>query len=303
VIDLSIALVSWNNREYIKKCIDSLTKALNEGSYEIVVADHGSTDGTLELLLERYPKVRIIRNRENLGVVQGNNQCILNSSGQYVYILNNDTIVNRDSILAMKEFLDDHPESGAVGGNLLNPDGSLQSSFCFFPTIKEEFLVVSHLGKRMNPIHPSYHDTWPKTREVDWISSASIMVRREAIEDIGLIDEEYFIYSDETDWQYRLWQVGWKVHYLPSVTTIHYGGASFTPGSKRFTLVYRGRMLFARKHYSRSYGFSQRTMFAVAALLRELVWAFLYLIPGWRKRAKAQLRNNLDTFRLCLQLR
>jgi N-acetylglucosaminyl-diphospho-decaprenol L-rhamnosyltransferase len=245
----------------------------------------------------------VIRNEENLGVARGNNQCIQKSKGRHILILNNDTVVNHDSITAMVDFLDEHPDAGAVGGNLLNPDGSLQSSFCYFPTLKEEFLIVSHLGKRFNPIHPSYQEIWPEVREVDWMSSASILVRREAIEDIGLIDEEYFIYSDETDWQYRLWQSGWKVYYLPEVTTIHYGGGSFEPGSRRFTLVYRGRMLFARKHYGALYCLVQRSMFAFAALFRELVWAILYLLPGWRNKARAQLRNNLETLILCIRLK
>ncbi|HET6443786.1 MAG TPA: hypothetical protein VFI27_04320, partial [candidate division Zixibacteria bacterium] len=126
---------------------------------------------------------------------------------------------------------------------------------------------------------------------------------REAIEEIGLIDDDYFVYSDETDWQYRLWKAGWKVYYLPEVSTIHFGGGSFEPGSIRFTLVYRGRMLFARKHYSGLYGVIQRFMFAVAAVLREIVWAFLYLFPGWRDRARSQLRVNLDTLRLCIHLK
>jgi GT2 family glycosyltransferase len=303
VFDLSIALVSWNNREYVDQCLRSIDEAIVDLKYEIIVADHGSSDGTLEMLEEFFPDVVVIRNEENLGVARGNNQCIQKSKGRHILILNNDTVVNHDSITAMVDFLDEHPDAGAVGGNLLNPDGSLQSSFCYFPTLKEEFLIVSHLGKRFNPIHPSYQEIWPEVREVDWMSSASILVRREAIEDIGLIDEEYFIYSDETDWQYRLWQSGWKVYYLPEVTTIHYGGGSFEPGSRRFTLVYRGRMLFARKHYGALYCLVQRSMFAFAALFRELVWAILYLLPGWRNKARAQLRNNLETLILCIRLK
>lgn len=300
---LSFAIVNWNNRDYLQRCLRSIEDAKLDLSYEIIVADHGSIDGSHEMLAEQFPDVIIVQNEGNVGVAKGNNQCIQASTGRYVLVLNNDTIVNRKSIMAMVDFLDEHPDSGAVGGSLLNLDGSLQSSFCFFPTLKEEFLIVSHLGKRLNPIHPSYHSVWPEVRKVDWLSSASILVRREAIEDIGLIDEQYFIYSDETDWQYRLWQAGWKVYYLPQVTTVHYGGGSFEPGSKRFTLVYRGRMLFARKHYSFLYSAIQRSMFAVAALLRGFVWAILYLLPGWRKRARAQLHINLETLRLCIRLK
>jgi GT2 family glycosyltransferase len=301
-MDLSIALVNWNNRDYLKQCLESLEAAELSVECEIVVTDNGSTDGSLQMLAERFPYVQIVQNEGNVGVARANNQCIQASSGRYVYILNNDTVVNRPSIQSMVRFLDEHPEAGAVGGNLLNPDGSLQSSFFHFPTLREEFLIVSHIGRRLNPTFPSHKGAWPAVRTVDWISSASIIVRRAAIEQIGLIDEEYFIYSDETDWQYRLWQAGWKVYYLPQVTTIHYGGGSFQPGGKRYTLVYRGRMLFARKHYSRPYRFVQRTMFAGAAIGRLIVWAVARVSAKWRSIAEKQVISNLETLKLCFHL-
>jgi N-acetylglucosaminyl-diphospho-decaprenol L-rhamnosyltransferase len=302
VIDLAFALVNWNNREYLKQCLESITAAQLSISYEIVVADNGSTDGSQRMLAEQFPYVKIVQNEGNVGVARGNNQCIRNSKGRYIYILNNDTIVSRASIDAMIEFLDAHPEAGAVGGNLLNPDGTLQSSFCHFPTLWEEFLIVSHIGMRLNPYFPSHNGTWPTVRTVDWMSSASIIVRREAIEGISLIDESYFIYSDETDWQYRLWQAGWKVYYLPQVTTIHFGGGSFQPGGRRYTLVYRGRMLFARKHYSRAYCVLQRAMFAAAAMGRLGVWLAAQASGKWYEIARKQVGANLETLRLCFRL-
>lgn len=302
-MDIAIALVNWNNRDYLEQCLASIEDAQLSFSYEIVVADNGSTDGSQQMLSERFPYVKIIQNEGNVGVAKGNNQCIQNSSGRYIYILNNDTLVNRESIETMVQFLDDHPEAGAAGGNLLNPDGTFQSSFCSFPTLLEELLIVSHIGRRLNPHFPSHSGFYPTVREVDWISSASILVRRAAIEQIGLVDEEYFVYSDEPDWQYRLWQAGWKVYYLPNVTTIHYGGGSFKPGGRRYTLVYRGRMLFAHRHYGRLHCLAQRTMFAVAALGRLVVWLLAWLLPRWREMAHRQIGSNLDTFKLCLCLR
>jgi GT2 family glycosyltransferase len=301
-MDLSIALVNWNNRDYLEQCLESIEAAQLPFSYEIMVADNGSTDGSQRMLTERFPYVKLVQNEGNVGVARGNNQCIQNSSGCYIYVLNNDTLVNRESIEAMVRFLDEHPEAGAVGGNLLNPDGTLQYSFCSFPTLLEEFLIVSHMGIRLNPYFPSHNGIYPAVREVDWISSASIVVRRSAIEAIGLIDEDYFIYSDETDWQYRLWQAGWKVYYLPQVTTIHYGGGSFQPGGKRYTLVYRGRMLFARKHYSRLYCTLQRAMFAGAALGRLGIWLGAQLSRKWRPIAQKQIGANLETISLCFHL-
>ncbi len=302
MIDLSIALVNWNNREYLRQCLESIEAAQLPLVYDIVVSDNGSTDGSLEMLAERFPYVRVVQNGRNIGIAGGNNQCIRHSSGRHIYILNNDTLVNRDSIVAMVAFLDEHAQVGAVAGNLLNADGSLQSSFCNFPTLCEEFQLVTHIGRCRNPYFPSHNGTWPTVREVDWMSSASMVVRREAIERIGLVDEEFFIYSDETDWEYRLWQAGWKIYYLPTVTTVHYGGASFKPGGKRFTLVYRGRMLFARKHYSLAYQVVQRAMFATFAGLRLAVWVAASAIPRWRATAGDQIKANMETWRLCFHL-
>jgi N-acetylglucosaminyl-diphospho-decaprenol L-rhamnosyltransferase len=301
-MDLSIALVNWNNRDHIERCLESIEAAQLPFPYEIVVADNGSTDGSQQMLAERFPSVKIVQNKDNGGVARGNNQCIRNSTGRYIYILNNDTIVNRESIETTVKFLDEHAEAGAAGGKLLNPDGTFQSGFDNFPTFWEEFLLVSHIGKCFNPHFPTYDDTESSAREVDYISSASIVVRREAIEEIGLIDEEYFIYSDEVDWLYRLWQAGWKIYYLPHVTTIHYGGGSFQPGGKRYTLVYRGRMLFAHKHYSRLYSIVQRAMFAAAALARLGIWSAAQVSPKWRPIARKQLASNLETLRLCFRL-
>lgn len=303
MIDLTIALVNWNNRDHLRQCLESIEAAELLLTCEIVVSDNGSTDGSLEMLAEYFPYVKVIQNGKNVGVARGNNECIRNSIGRYIYILNNDTIVNRTSIMAMVRYLDEHSEVGAVGGNLLNSDGSLQASFCPFPTLWEEFLLVTHIGMALNPYFPAYNGVWPEVRPVDWISSASIVVRRSAIEQIGLIDENYFIYSDETDWQYRLWQAGWPVHYLPEVSTIHFGGGSFQPGGRRYTLVYRGRMLFARKHYSHLYVLVQRLMFGAAALGRQVVWLALSPLPKWRAIARRQLASNWETLRLCVRLR
>lgn len=302
-MDLSIALVNWNNRNYLKGCLESIEAAQLPLAYDVVVSDNGSTDGSLQMLAEHFPYVKIVQNGRNVGVARGNNECIRNSTGKYIYILNNDTLVNRASIMTMVRWLDDHAEVGAVGGNILNPDGSLQSTFNPFPTLWEEFLVVTHLGRTINPLFPAYNGLWPEVRPVDWISSASIVVRRIAIEQIGLIDEEYFIYSDETDWQYRLWKAGWQVHYLPDATTIHYGGGSFRPGDHRYTLVYRGRMLFARKHYGRLYGLVQRLIFAGGAAGRSAIWLGLVVLPKWRPAALRQLASNWETLRLCVNLR
>ncbi|GMQ78942.1 MAG: glycosyltransferase family 2 protein [Anaerolineae bacterium] len=300
---LAIVLVNWNNKNFIDQCLQSIKEAELPFKYETIVSDNGSSDGSLRMINENYPEVKIIQNDENVGVATGNNQGIKNSSSEFIYILNNDTKINGPSVIEMITFLEENPEAGAVGGNLLNPDGTLQSSFFKFPTLLEEFLIVSHIGKKINLLHPSHNGKWPQAREVDWLSSASIIVRRKAFEVIALLDEDFFVYSDETDWQYRLWQAGWRVHYLPSVNTIHYGGGSFKPGERRFTLVYRGRMLFANKHYSMMFQIIQRFMFGIFAALRLFVWMLLYLVPGRRDFSGSQIKSNIEIISLSIHLK
>ena len=163
MIDLTIALVNWNNRDYLRGCLESIETAKLPLACEIVVSDNGSTDGSLELLAERFPYVKVVQNGKNVGVARGNNECIRNSTGKYIYVLNNDTVVNRESIMAMVRRLDEHPQTGVSGGNLLNPDGTLQASFCSFPTLWEEFQLVTHIGMARNPYFPAHNGVWPES--------------------------------------------------------------------------------------------------------------------------------------------
>ncbi len=143
--DLSIVLVCWNNKDYLAPCLDSLYGAGLRSSFDVLVVDNGSKDGSQVMLREKFPQVILIQNDDNLGLGKASNQGIEASNGKYVLLLNNDTIVNGHSIDAMVEFLDAHPETGAAGGRLLNPDGSVQSCYCNFSTLLEEFLVATRV--------------------------------------------------------------------------------------------------------------------------------------------------------------
>jgi N-acetylglucosaminyl-diphospho-decaprenol L-rhamnosyltransferase len=196
------------------------------------------------------------------------------------------------------EFLDNHPEAAGVGGNLINPDGSFQSGACSFPTLMEEFLNVTKLGLLIRSCYPSL-PPFQKERQVDWLGSAFILLRRKAIEAIGLVDENFFIYSDETDLAYRLWSAGWKIYYLPDVRTIHFGGKSLKPWVSR-KLLYRGRLLFFHKHHSLLEEIILRILFLTASSIKIIFWLFAYLIPRSRDRAKNELGCQVGIFKLSL---
>jgi len=297
---LSIVLVCWNNKAYLEPCLNSLFEAGLRSPFDVVVVDNGSTDGSQAMLREVFPTVRLIENGHNAGLSRASNQGIHATSGRYVLLLNNDTLVNGASLDALVAFLDATPGAGAVGGRLLNPDGSFQSAFAPFSTLCEELLIATGLGERLRPGYPSSRDTHD-IRAVGWLSSACLLLRREALAQVGLLDEEYFIYGDETDLQYRLQRAGWTVYYLPTATTIHYGGRSMDRWRRR-KMVYRGKLLFYRKHYGWLRTTLLRCLFAVLSTAKLLGWGVAAAVPRWRERAGREMRSNLDVVRLCWKL-
>lgn len=301
VLDVSIVLVCWNNKNYLDPCLKSLYDGNLTFTYDVYVVDNGSTDGSQEMLRTKYPEVIIIQNDGNVGLSKASNQGIIASSGKYVLLLNNDTIVNAESFNAMVDFLNDHPEAGAVGGRLLNEDGSFQSGYGLFSNLWEEILIMTGLGDRYKSGYPLHYDS-AKTVLVKWMSSACLMVRRSALDQVGLLKEDYFIYGDEVDLQYRLDKAGWKVFYLPHVHTLHYGGRSMNRWKRR-KMVYRGKLLF----YQKNYGPFQTTILRIAmgffSLLKLAFWGIAYLLPKSRQRAKLELASNLDVIKLCIHIK
>ncbi len=300
VYGLSVIIVSMNNKGYLISCLESLYTARVEAVLEVIVVDNGSTDGTQHFVNEKFPEVRVIHNDRNLGLSRATNQGIAASRGRHVLLLNDDTIVNGPSLDAMVRFLDSHPDAAAVGGRLLNPDGSLQAGYSRFPSLGEELLIATRLGSVLWGEYPLL-EAKGKPRAVDWLGSACLMLRRESLDKVGVLDEEYFIYGDETDLQYRLHRAGWNVYYLPSSWTIHYGGRSMDRWRRR-KMVYRGKMLFYRKNYGCRRSLWLRLMFAGLSAVKTLIWCGAFAIPRLRDRARNELRSNLDVLDLCRKL-
>lgn len=301
VVDMSIVLVCWNNKAYLDPCLKSLYEGGLKSSFDVVVVDNGSTDGSQQMLAEKYPQVMLIQNAGNVGLGKASNQGIEATNGRHVLLLNNDTLVSGPALDVLVEYLDVHPEAGATAGKLLNPDGSFQSGFAPFSTLLEEFLIVTHIGERLWPGYPSHGDS-NEIKETGWMSSACLLVRRAALDQIGLLDENYFIYGDEADLQYRLNKAGWKVVFLPNSSIIHFGGRSMDRWKRR-KMVYRGKMMFYRKNYGWLSTFLLRVMFFVMSLLKLLVWCVGYFIPSRNDQAKKELRSNIDVMGLCLNLK
>jgi GT2 family glycosyltransferase len=300
VPELSIILVCWNNKDYLEPCLNSLIDSNVRFTFDVVVVDNGSTDGSQEMLREKFPDVRIIQNDNNAGLGRASNQGIEATTGRYILLLNNDTIVNGPSLDNMVKFLDTNPSVGAVGGKLLNPDGSVQSCYYNFPSLKEEFLVATRLGQLIREGYPGIIQD-DDVRSVGWMSSACLMLRRSALDKVGLLDDDYFIYSDEVDLQYRMKKAGWHMYYLPNVVTIHYGGRSMNRWERR-KMVYRGRLLFFQKNYGLVGTTLLRVMLGVLSFTKIVVWSVAYAFPQLRDQAKKELYSNIEVIKLCWKL-
>jgi GT2 family glycosyltransferase len=271
-----------------------------KSSFDAVVVDNGSTDGSQEMLREKYPQVMIIQNQKNEGLGRASNQGIEATKGKYVLLLNNDTLVNGPSFDLMVDFLENNQKVGAVGGKLLNDDGTVQSCYYNFSTLVEEILIATRIGHIFNPEYPAVINS-EEPKSVDWLSSACLLLRRSALNNVGLLDESYFIYGDEVDLQYRLRKAGWEVYYLPQATTIHFGGRSMTRWPRR-KMVYRGKMLFYKKNYGPFKTFLLRFMLAFLSIIKLIIWGFASIAPSKRNQAIKELESNLDVAKLCFRL-
>ena len=295
--DFSVVIVCKNNKAYLMPCIESLYQGKLRHRFDVIVVDNGSTDGTQDILRKNFSEVKIIQNDHNVGLSRASNQGIEATQGRYILLLNDDTLVNGPSLDAMAEFLEEHPEAAGVGGQLLNPDGTVQSCYNSFPTLRDEFLITTRLGEFLWKGYPAIMQG-DQITPVGWIGSACLMLRRSALTQVGLLDEEYFIYGDEADLQYRLRRSGWKIYYIPQAQTIHFGGRSMNRWARR-KMVYRGKILFYRKNYGPLCASVLRTMLGGFSLMKTLIWSAAAIAPAWREQALKELRSNLDVIKLC----
>ncbi len=229
MIDLSIVILNWNVRDLLERCLASLRS--NHYALEIIVVDNASHDDSVAMVRAKYPQALLIVNAENRGFTGGNNQGIEASCGRYVLVLNPDTEVLGDALDRMVCYLDDHPDVGALGPQLLNPDRSIQSSRRRFPTLITGFFESTWLqGIAPKSILTQYYldDVAPDhTQEVDWLNGACTIFRRAALDEVGLYDaQNFFMYSDELDLCRRVKEAGWKIVYLPEAQVVHYVGKS-----------------------------------------------------------------------------
>jgi GT2 family glycosyltransferase len=266
--DLSVVVVTYDAMPWIERCLASVR------GHEVVVVDHGSRDGTLELVRGRFPDVRVIE-QENLGMGAGNNAGIRATHGRYAFLLNSDAWVAGDAIERLGAYLDAHPRVAVGGPRLVNPDGSLQRSVRGFPTLwrlATEYFFLRKLAPRSHALNALYgggfaHD---ESREVESLHGAALLVRREAADAVGLFDEDFFMFSEETDWLYRFRQAGWSVAFVADAEVVHVGGASH--GGRLYVENLRGLLRFFAKHRGRRDAERARRLLLAALRLRAILF-------------------------------
>ena len=252
VATVTVIVVNWNTRELLAECLASVAATAADVDLETVVVDNGSADGSVAMVRESFPSVRVIANDANLGFARANNQAIRATDTPFVLMLNSDARLCPGSLQALLECITSAPRAGLVGAQLRDPSGAFQLSHVRFPSLGREALILSGIGRLLyGPWYPSFApDEDERAHSVEWVGGACMLARRAAVDAANGFDEGYFLYGEEMDLCYAMRRVGWQVWYEPRAVVTHVAGASSAgmPETQEARL-YRGRMRFFRKHY------------------------------------------------------
>jgi N-acetylglucosaminyl-diphospho-decaprenol L-rhamnosyltransferase len=283
--EVAVVVVTYNAMPWLERCLESVR------GYPTVVVDHGSTDRTLEVA-RRFENVRVVE-QANDGVGAGWNRGVTESTEQWVFLLNADAWVLGDGLARLVEFANERPRAALVGPRLLNTDGTLQRSARGFPTpwrLATEFFFLRKLAPRSQLLNAFYAANWDHAteRDVEWLSGAAMLVRRRAVEQVGGVDESFFMFNEESDWQYRMREAGWEVMFFPGAEVVHVGGdATKRDWGRMFTTQVRSHVRFVRKHEGAAPAALTRVLLVVALTVRGL------LFRGKRGRSYRQAARGL----------
>lgn len=267
--ELSLVIVSFQVRELLRQCLASLARVAESFALEMIVVDNASTDGSAEMVAEQFPGVRLIRNAENVGFARANNQGLRVASGRYWMLLNPDTEVPRDAanpFALMTRFMDEQPRAGACGASLMYGDGTRQHSAFRFPSLAQIYIDLFPVNWRLresklNGRYPFALYERGEPFPIDHPLGAALLVRPEAVAQVGLLDEDYFIYAEEVDWCMRLKRAGWEIWCVPAAQIVHHEGRSTRQfRDKMFVELWKARLILFRKNYSRSFNTAARQL-------------------------------------------
>ncbi|MBI3379900.1 glycosyltransferase family 2 protein [Candidatus Gottesmanbacteria bacterium] len=284
-MELSIIIVSFNTSSFLRKCLNNVYKSLSfckiEKDSEIFVVDNNSIDDSVSVVEKNFPKVELIRNSRNVGFAGANNQGIRKSSGKYILLLNTDTEIKKESLNKLLDVIKKDPKVGVVGGKLLNPDGSIQPSVGYSPDVIKIFFWmmflddIRFLTNILKPYHVESKSFYANEENVDWVSGACFLVKREVIDTVGYLDDNIFMYGEEVEWCYRIKKAYFKIVYTPSAQIVHYKGASTKSEVAGIVDEFKAILYFYKKHKSHWQLLLVKIFLKFGALLRVLTFGII----------------------------
>jgi GT2 family glycosyltransferase len=281
--DVSIVFTHWNVRDMLRDCLRSVKEKTVGLTYEIIIVDDGSTDGSVEMIRSEFPEVKLVANEKNIGVAKSYNKGAALVTGRYMQMLNTDMVLVNNAVKILLDFMESHPEAAACAGKLRNRDMTTQVSYGHFPSFSEAVcdalalpMLFPFLKWPVVAIAPDEKVTNPM--EAEYLSGADMMIRKEVLDRIGFMDERYTSYCEETDFCYRIkHEAQSKLFYVPQAEIIHFGGQSFSKVPEyQYRLVYSGFNKFLTKHHGALYAFATRCFYALKGARRWLVGRIRY---------------------------
>lgn len=296
---LSIIIVNYNVKYFLEQCLNSVNRAIEGMEAEVFVVDNDSVDGSVKMLREKFPEVKLLANKENTGFSRANNQAIKESTGEYVLLLNPDTVVEDDTFKKCARFMDDHPDAGGLGVKMIDGKGNfLPESKRGFPSPSTAFFKIFGLSKLFpksrlfGKYHLGYLDK-EKIHQVDVLAGAYMMLRKKVLDKTGLLDETFFMYGEDIDLSYRIIKAGYKNYYFPDTRIIHYKGESTKKSSVNYVFIfYRAMVIFAKKH------FSKKNARLYSSLINMAIWfrASIAVLSRFFKRAFLPILDFIFTY-------
>ncbi|MBU2540549.1 MAG: glycosyltransferase family 2 protein [Candidatus Omnitrophica bacterium] len=262
-MNISIGIVSCNNREILRRCIKSIYATCQDTDFEVIVVDNNSSDRSQEMLVDEFPEVRIIENKQNLGFAKSVNQAIRQARGKFLFLGNEDIIFSPDCLRSMTEYMKANPKVGILGPKIINEKGTTEMSFnkkcsniircildnLFFYSYLRAHLVEKYLIKKFSPL---VKKGLQEIKQVAWVSGAAFLLRKSATEKVGLMDESFFMYCEDEDFGCRMTNAGWQVHFFPRGVITHSRGSSTQKSPVNFTFeATKSQVIFYRKRYNR----------------------------------------------------
>ena len=292
-MQLSVIIVSWNTKKLLYDCLNSIYKFTSGLKFEVVVVDNGSGDGSVDMVEKKFPKTKLILNKENLGFSKANNQGIKIAKGQYIFLLNSDTYLVENSFKKLLNNIKLRSKLGVIAPQLLNEDQTIQQSAGYFPHLPQIFFWMSFLddlpfGMLFKPYHIDHDSFYKNGQQIDWVTAAALMIPKKVIDEVGLLDPQIFMYGEEVEWCYRIKKAGYKIYFSPITKIIHIGRGSHKKiPTQAFIGEYKSLIYFYKKYKSKIALQILKLLLKIGALVRIAAFGAL----GRKELAKSYVET------------